>query len=89
MFLTFQTHSVSPLGERAIHINVYDIVSLKAASINGEILNDFTEIKLKPNCLVNTEDNERGLTYIWVYGESNGLKEQVNQMLSDIRQQRI
>jgi hypothetical protein len=89
MFLTFQAHKVSPLSERAIHINVYDIVSLKTASVNGEILNDLTEIKLRPNRLVNTEDNERGLTYIWVHGESNGIKDQVNQMLSDIRQQRI
>jgi hypothetical protein len=54
MLLTYTSYPESPLKERQIHINVFDIVSVKTASIMGEVRYDVTELKLKPNVLVST-----------------------------------
>lgn len=89
MFLVFTAVPESPLKNRAIAINVEDIVSIVSPTIEGSNFPGYSEIKLKSNVLVNTENNEEVLTYIWVYGEVPSIREQVNTMLSDIRMGRI
>ncbi len=89
MFLTFQTTKVSPLGERLIHINVFDILSIKTASIRKKVVWEWTEIGLKPDVLVNTEDNEKQLEYVIIDGNSENVRELVNVTLNEMRNRKV
>jgi hypothetical protein len=87
MFLTFNTARVSPLGKRPIHINVFDIVSVKTAIIEKEAVG--AEIGLKSDVLVDTEDNEKRLSYIVIEESSEEVRELVNVTLNGIRNRKV